>query len=336
MDLITGATGIVGAHLLLRRLEQGAAVRALRRSDSDLRVVERIFRHYRSDAAELFSRIAWVEGDVLDITALKEAMRGVRHVYHPAALVSFDPRDDRRLMRVNRTGTANVVNAALLSGVERLCHVSSTAAIGRGADGEIRHEELPWDADLRHSPYALSKYAAELEVYRGMAEGLDAVLVNPCIVIGPGAPGRSSMTLVERLARGISHYPPGSNAVVDARDVAEAMERLMAGPGGGERYLLVGANVSYKELFASITRAFGHRPPVKRLRPWMLHLAWRVERSRTLFGGKPLVTRHTAASALEQRAYTAAKAERELGYRFRGLEEMVDNVARYVKGAHAH
>ncbi len=336
MDLITGGTGIVGVHVLLHHTAAGRQVRALRRKGSDLNAVERIFRHYRGDADELLARIEWVEGDLLDITALKDAMTGVRHVYHAAALVSFDPRDERQLHHVNRMGTAHVVNAALLCGVERLCHVSSTAAIGRAGEDVLRDEELPWDDGAAHSPYALSKYGAELEVYRGIAEGLDAILVNPCIIVGPGAPGKSTMALVERSAKGMRYFPPGSNAVVDARDVAEAMVRLMDREGRGERYLVVGANVTYAELFTSLTRAFGHPPPGVRLTPFILGLAWRFERLRTLFGGRALITRQTVASGLERRGYSAAKAERVLGMRFRGLEEMVENVARYMKGTTAY
>ena len=329
MELITGGTGIVGAHVLLACTAGGRTVKALRRAGSDVAVVERIFRHYRNDADALLQRIQWVEGDLHDMPALLAALDGVTHVYHAAALVSFDPRDDLALMRTNAAGTANLVNAALERGVRRLCHVSSTATIGTAPEGQQRDEALPWTEDRDTSPYAQSKYQAELEVYRGIAEGLDAVIVNPCIVIGPGAPGRSSMTMVERVRKGIGYHPPGSNAVVDARDVADCMLALMEQGVTGERYLLVGENLDYRGIFSALAGAFGKPPPTHALPAWLLALAWRMERLRTLFGGRPLVTRHTAHSAVIRRSFSNAKVSATLGHRFRNAAEMAANVAAY-------
>jgi dihydroflavonol-4-reductase len=330
MELITGGTGIVGAHVLLACTAEGRTVKALRRTNSDVAVVERIFRHYRKEDADvLLQRIQWVEGDLHDMPALLTALDGVTHVYHAAALVSFDPRDDQALMRTNAVGTANLVNACLERGVRRLCHVSSTATIGSAPEGQQWDETLPWAEDRDTSPYAASKYQAELEVYRGIAEGLDAVIVNPCIVIGPGAAGRSSMTMVERVRKGIGYYPPGSNAVVDARDVASCMLALMEQGGTGERYLLVGENLDYRGIFSALAGAFGKPPPTRALPAWLLDLAWRLERLRTLFGGRPLVTRHTAHSAVIRRSFSNEKVSAVLGHRFRHAAEMAANVAAY-------
>lgn len=330
MELITGGTGIVGIHLLLERTAAGAPVRALLRPGSDTRVLERVFRHYRSDADDLLQRITWVPGHLHDVEALEEAMQGVRLVYHAAALVSFDPRDNRELMRVNAAGTANVVNAALVAGVERLCHVSSTATIGHAAEGVERDEALPWTEGPQTSPYAASKYAAELEVYRGIAEGLDAVIVNPCIILGPGASGRSSMAMVERVRKGVAYYPGGSNAVVDARDVAQCMVRLMKEGGTGERYLLVGENMSYRDLFTLIAERAGKPAPTRRLSNVVLGISWRLERLRSLFGGRPFITRRTAHSAIIRRSFSNAKVAAALGHSFRPASEAVDNVLAYL------
>ncbi len=331
MQLITGGTGIVGAHLLHRLTAQGE-VRALRRAGSDLSVVERIFRHYGADHAERLQRIQWVEGDLHDMPALQDAMAGVEQVYHAAALVSFDPRDLRRLRQSNVQGTANVVNSALLAGVRRLCHVSSTATMGHNPSGPA-NESLPWAPDTHTSGYAWSKYEAELEVQRGIAEGLDAVIANPSVIIGPGAPGRSSTTLAERLRKGTRFHPPGSNGFVDARDVADALITLMERGATGERYLLVGSNSSYAELFIRYCEGFGHTAPQRSVAPWMLELAWRLEWLRTLItGGRPLVTRFTAHSACAQRSYDTTRA-RSLGITFRPLQKSVDNMVRYLGSA---
>ncbi|HOY27514.1 MAG TPA: NAD-dependent epimerase/dehydratase family protein [Flavobacteriales bacterium] len=336
MHLVTGATGIVGSHVLLECAARGP-VRALYRRGSDRSIVERVFRHYRADADVLLTAIEWVEADLLDVDGLWAAMHGVRQVYHTAAVVSFAPRDADLMHRVNVTGTANVVNAALENGIERLCHVSSTAAIGEESPGIARTERSPWSADKRTSAYSRSKYAAEMEVYRGIAEGLDAILVNPCVIIGPGQEGRSSMTLVERLRKGTRFHPPGSNAVVDARDVAQGMLALMEKGATGERFLLVGENITYERLFTLLATAFGNPAPDVPLRPWMLELGWRVEALRSFItGSKPFITRATVHSALTSRSYSAAKAEDLLGQRFRNAEEAISNVAAFVNGQGAY
>lgn len=331
MDLVTGGTGIVGAHVLDALLSQGRPVRALLRKGSDNSIVRRILEHYHADGAERFRRIEWSEGDLFDADALREAMQGVERVYHCAALVSFDPRDAQELQRTNVAGTANVVDAALECGVKRLCHVSSTATIGGGLDGGTGDETKPFVEDKHSSGYAISKAAAELEVHRGIAEGLEAVMVNPCVVIGPGVAGRSSMTMMERVRKGSRFFPGGTNAVVDARDVAEAMARLITEGGTGERFLLIGEEVSYKKLFTLMAQSAGRSAPSMKLPAWALGLGWRAEALRTFFGGRPLITRITARTASRVRHYDGSKAERLLGTKFRGAEEMVGNVAVFLE-----
>lgn len=330
MDLVTGGTGIVGAHVIDALLAQGREVRALLRKGGDASIVLRILRHYHPDGDERFQRIQWAEGDLFGPDVLREAMQGVGHVYHCAAMVSFDPRDIRSLQSVNVQGTANVVDAALESGVGRLCHVSSTAAIGTPAPGHAADESLPFVQDKHSSGYAISKARAEMEVHRGIAEGLEAVIVNPCLVFGPGRAGRSSMTMIERVRKGTRFFPEGSNAAVDARDVATAMTRLITEGAIGERYLLIGENLPYRKLFTLIAESHGKPAPTIKLPAWALEAAWRMEALRTLFGGRPLITRNTARTGSRQRTYDGSKAARTLGMRFRGAGEAVANVARFL------
>lgn len=332
MDLVTGGTGIVGAHVVDALLSAGRPVRVLVREGSDRGIIRRILEHYHTDGAARFERIAWYVSDLRDPTGIRDAMQGVERVFHCAAIVSFDPRDAKAMLRENIGGTANVVNAMLETGVKHLCHVSSTATIGLRADGRASNEQDAFVQDKHSSPYAISKHEAEMEVQRGIAEGLHAVLVNPCIVLGPGSPGRSSMTMIERVRRGTRFFPPGSNAVVDARDVAAAMLRAMDVAAVGERHLLIGENLSYRALFTTIAGAFGQAAPTVPLRPWMLELGWRVERLRTLFFGRPFITRHTARTAYRQRAYDGSKARSVLGMEFRSAEEAVRNVGAFLGG----
>ncbi len=331
MDLVTGGTGIVGVHVLNELLAQGRAVRALHRRESDRELVRRVLRHYHADGNARFDRIEWVEGDLLDVGSLRDAMHGVEHVFHCAALVSFDPRDAKAMFLHNITGTANIVNAMLATDARRLCHVSSTATIGFRADGGPNNEDVPFTVDKNASPYAVSKYEAELEVQRGIAEGLHAVMVNPCVVIGPGPAGRSSMTIVERLRKGSRFFTPGSNAVVDARDVASAMVLLMDTGVSGARYLLIGENLSYQQLFTLIAQRAGHAAPTMRAAPWMLEIAWRAEQLRTLFGGRPMVTEHTARTASRPRNYDGSRARDLLKMEFRSAEEAVANTLAFLE-----
>jgi nucleoside-diphosphate-sugar epimerase len=330
MDLVTGATGIVGTHLLLELLREGRSVRALRRAGSDASIVDRVFHHYGAD--DLVRRIEWAEADIRDVIALSDAMDGVEHVYHAAALVSFDPRKADALHAVNVQGTAHVVNAAIEAGVKRLCHVSSTAAIGSAAPGVPRDETMAFADGKSSSDYARSKHLAELEVHRGIAEGLDAVIVNPCVIIGPGQHGRSSMALIERLRNGTRWYTRGGNSFVDARDVAACMARVMRQGTTGERYLLVGEHAGYRRLFELAAAAFGRKAPSLEATPWMLGLAWRAERLRTLFtGGSPLVTAAAVSSAIRQRAYSNAKVKALTGHQFIPLAESVANTVSFAR-----
>lgn len=333
MELITGGTGIVGTHVLLERAVAGAAVKALYRRNSDRSIVDRVFHHYRPDADALLERIHWVEGDLHSIDALEEAMTGVQHVYHAAAMVSFDPRDAREMHRVNVEGTANVVNAALATGVQRICHVSSIAAIGEGTGDEERHEGMVRESDDRISAYALSKYEAEMEIHRGIAEGVEGVMVNPGLILGPGRSGRSSMTLIDRLRKGTRYHPPGANAFVDVRDVAELMVQVMHKAPSGGRYILVGENMSYARMFAEAATTFRNASPSHRLAPWMLELAWRVEKARTwITRTKPFVTRDTVQSALAERRYSNAASITLTGHAYRTVNEALTNVAAFLEG----
>ncbi|MBK9195928.1 MAG: NAD-dependent epimerase/dehydratase family protein [Flavobacteriales bacterium] len=331
MDLVSGITGLVGSHVALELLAEGRTVHGLVRQGSDRDIVRKVFNHYRRDGNALFDRIVWAESDLLDAIALREAMSGAERVFHCAAMVSFDPRDAKRMFATNINGTANVVNAALECGVRKLVHVSSTAATGRSDHGEPVNEDMPWKRGKHTSPYAVSKYESEMEVHRGVAEGLDAVMVNPSVVYGAGATGRGSLAVISRVSKGTSFYPTGSNGLVDARDVAAAM--LIAADRGvtGERYILSTEPISYLTLFTTIAEANGQRPPTKAIPSWVLGLAWRAEAFRTtLTGGRSLVTRYTAHSALQHYSYDTSRAQ-ALGITFRDPLETIQSAVAFYK-----
>jgi dihydroflavonol-4-reductase len=320
MILVTGATGFVGAALVRQLLGAGQPVRILRRSASPLDLL--------GDAA---ARVEHATGDVADRDALDAALRGVTHVYHVAAAVAFGGRRDaERLHAVNVRGTAAVVNACLDAGVARLAHTSSIAALGRPEQpGAVIDEATPWTDSRANTAYAVSKRLAEREVQRGVAEGLDAVIVNPAVVFGPGRRGENTMALVERVAAGrVPAAPPGGTAVVDVEDVAAGLRAAMAHGATGERYILSAANLPWTEILGTLADALGAPRPRRVLSPrTLLALGWLGEAWARLPGTTPGLARETARSGTLTVRYSHAKAVEALGLSFRPFEETAARIA---------
>lgn len=325
MILITGATGLVGSHLVFELVRSDRKVRAIKRPESDFKMVRKVFELYSDKPDELFRRIEWVDGDILDVFSLEDAMEGVETVYHCAALVSFLPEDKKRLMRINAEGTANVVNAALEKKIGKLCHVSSIAALGRPENqSDIIDESLVWKTSKHNSMYAVSKYGAEREVWRGTAEGLDAVVVNPGIILGVAGPGMGSSRLFNTVWNGLKVYPPGRNGFVDVRDVVKAMILLSESDIRNERYILTAANLDYRTLFTLMAKEFGKPAPTIKVNPVLSGIAWRIEKIRSAITGvKPLITRETANTAVQYFDYSNEKIKSVPGFAFTPIEETI-------------
>lgn len=330
LALITGGTGMVGMHLLLHLIKSGDSVRSLKRSTSDLNLVKEVFSFYKSET--LFSQIEWIEGDIKDIISLSEAMIGIDTVYHTAALVSFDPKDRERLYKNNIEGTENVVNACLENNITKLCHVSSTAAIGASLNGEVSTENNQWKEEKVSSNYAISKHYAENEIWRGVAEGLSAIIVNPSIIIGPGDINRSSGRIYQSIKNGLRFYTSGSNAFVDVRDVADAMILLMNKPIESERFLLIGENLTYKSLFNKVAQSLYLKSPTIFITDFMVKIAWRVAKLNAWFTRKsPIITAESAKSSINTNTYSAKKIHDTIGFNFRSIDEAVENAGRFFK-----
>jgi dihydroflavonol-4-reductase len=330
MILITGATGLVGSYLTFELLRSGHNVRALKRPSGDLGMLKKVLKLYSDKPDELFSKIEWAEGDILDIFSLEDALEGVEEVYHCAALVSFLPRDKKRLIRINTEGTANLVNAALGKKVRKLCHVSSIAALGRPENqSDLIDENLVWKTSKNNSVYAVSKYGAEREVWRGTAEGLDAVIVNPSIILGVAGASQGSSRLFNAVWEGLKFYPPGKNGFVDVRDVAKAMILLMNSDIRNERFILSIESIEYKRLFDLIAKEMEKPAPHLKISPMLSGLAWRIEKLRSMVTGvRPLITKETAHTAVQQYEYSNEKIRKELGFEFTPIEETVRHFCR--------
>lgn len=322
--LVTGGTGFLGSYLLRYLVREGyTRVRALRRATSQMDLV-----------AEVANKIEWVEGDVLDIFSLEDAMQGVQQVYHCAAVVSFDPRDYDQMRQVNVDGTANVVNAALAANIEKLVHVSSIAAIGRMKNQPIVTEQTKWERSHHNSEYAISKYLSENEVWRGMTEGLNVAVVNPSVILGAGRWEEGPLKFFKVVWKNFPFYTKGTTGFVDVRDVARFMLQLMESEASGERYILNGDNLTYQTIFAEIATHLNKKAPSIQVNPVIQQIAWRVEWLRSkLFGGRPLVTRETAATSMRSYFYENEKSRSDFDFEYTPIRQTIAESCRQFREA---
>ncbi len=324
MILVTGGTGLVGSHVLYKLTKNGLRVRAFIRPGASRMLVHKVFGFYSSDPETLLNRIEWCEGDILDVTSLENAMQGITQVFHCAAMVSFNPSDKPAMLMTNVQGTINVVNQCLISGVEKLCHVSSIATLGSDPDQEFTDEGEPWKDIPKSSAYAESKYLAEREVWRAMAEGLNAVIVNPSVILGPGNWNSGSSELFSIVWKGMNFYTEGINGYVDVNDVAGAMVALMDSNLHGSRYILNGGNHSYREILSLIAKGLGKTPPAINITPFLAEIAWRMYAAKGFVTGvKPAITKETARSSQKTYKYTSQKITRDLNYHFTPIEQCI-------------
>lgn len=287
MVFVTGGTGLVGGYLLRQLLKEGKKVKALYRE-----------RFPSLLTKEEIGSIEWVQGGVFDIPLLYETCTACDEVYHCAGLVSFNPRKKDELVRINMEGTANVVNACIEGKVRKLVHISSVSALGRKRDGMTVNEDSKWSEESNLSNYGRSKYLAELEVWRGISEGLNAVIVNPVIILGVGDWNDSSAATFKNAYKEFPWYTEGISGFVDAGDVAMAMVRLMESDISGEKFILSAENLPYREIFNKMAASFGKKPPHRKVSKTMAGIVWRLEKLKSMFSGQdPLLTKETAETA---------------------------------------
>lgn len=324
MVFVTGGTGLVGAHLLLKLLEDGRSVRAAKRKESDISQTLKTFSMYNEGATDLFNKIEWVDVDLCDVHEVEEALKGIREVYHCAALVSYLPQDAQMMLKWNTTATANLINISLELKMEKFCMVSSVAALGSEKNIPVIDENQMWKNDPNNSTYAISKYLSEMEVWRGREEGLNVCIVNPSIILGPGKWGKSSTMIFDSVYKGMPFYTNGTGGFVDVRDVVHAMIGLMDNNIFGERFILNAESVKFKDVFSQIAVQLGKRPPFIESKKWMSQLLWRIEWLRNrVFRVKPIVTKETAYSAHNSKVYSTEKIKKALGMKFIPVSESI-------------
>jgi dihydroflavonol-4-reductase len=316
MILVTGATGFLGSEVVRQLVAQDNRVRCTRRARSTIPAI----------LIPLQEQIEWVEADLLDIFSLEDALDGVTQVYNCAAWVSLRQKDKKQMIYTNVTGTGNLVNLCLQNQC-RLLHVSSIAAIGQAKPGELITEKHHLDQATETDGYAISKLESEMEVWRGIAEGLEAIIVNPSIIIGPNAGTEGSGALFETVRKGLKFYTNGGMGFVDVEDVAKCMIALMNGKITGERYIISAENISYKDITAEIALDFGIKPPATLAKPWMMELAWRGSKMASVISGKaPAIDKVSAQEASVVKRFDNSKVKKITGIEFKPLSISIKEV----------
>lgn len=314
MAFVTGGSGLLGGYLLRKLLQTGQQVTALYRN-----------RYPVLLSKEEINQINWVKGDIFDSALLAEILQNEKEVYHCAGLVSFNPARKKDLIRVNVEGTATVVNACIEAGVQKLIHVSSVSALGRKRDGMMVTEDSSWSEENNLSHYGKSKYLAELEVWRGVAEGLNAAIVNPVIILGVGDWNDSSAATFKNAYNEFPWYTEGISGFVDAADVAEAMFRLMKSDVSGERFVLSAENKPFRDVFNLMAKNFGKKPPHRKVSPWMASVVWRLEKIKSMIKREePLLTKETAETAQMKVYFDGSKIEKSLpDFKYKKIEDSI-------------
>lgn len=326
MVLVTGGTGLVGAHLLLHLVENEEKIVAIYRNEKTIEKPKALFNQFEKE--HLFSKIQWIEADILDISSLEIAFQNIDYVYHCAAQISFDPNDENLLRKVNIEGTANIVNFCIDKKVKKLCHVSSIAALGDLKEHETTlNETNEWNPEISHSDYAITKYGAEMEVWRGQQEGLKVVIVNPGVIFGSLIWKNGSGEFFTKVKNKFPFYTNGSTGYVGVNDVVKIMILLMKSVITGERFSLVSENLSFKEIIFLIAKKMSAKKPSFEIKPWMTAIAWRLDWIISkFFRTKRKLSKDTARTIHSKEIISNKKIKNALNYNFQSIDSVIEQI----------
>ena len=326
MVLVTGGTGLVGAHLLIHLAEKGENVRAIYRNLATIQKTKSLFSLYKKN--EFYESIHWIQADILDIPSLEIAFQGIDYVYHCAATISFDPKEENLIRKTNIEGTANIVNFCLAYNIKKLCLISSIAALGDlKAHEAIVNEDSEWNPEKQHSDYAISKYGAEMEIWRGQQEGLKVVIVNPGVIIGPGFWNQGSGKLFTKVKNGMPFYTKGSTGFVAVVDVVYIMHQLMKSHLHGERYTLIDQNIVFRDLLFSIADALRVKRSKYHATPFVMNLLSKLDWiASNIFGQKRQLSKATARASYSTDLYANEKIKNALDFTFTDVFEYIKEI----------
>ncbi|MGV9003310.1 NAD-dependent epimerase/dehydratase family protein [Flavobacterium sp.] len=326
MVLVTGGTGLVGAHLLLHLAENDENIVAIYRNEKTLEKPKALFTQFQKES--LFSKIHWIKADILDIPSLEVAFQNIEFVYHCAAKISFDPKDETLLRKVNIEGTANIVNFCIDRNVKKLCHVSSIAALGDLKDFEIIvTEAMEWNPEMPHSDYAITKYGAEMEVWRGQQEGLQVIIINPGVIFGSMLWKTSSGEFFTKIKNNFPFYTNGCTGYVGVFDVVKIMSLLMKSDIAGERFSLVSENLSFKEIIFILADKMKARKPSIEIKPWMTAIGWRLDWIISVIcRTNRKLSNNTAQTIHSHEIISNDKIKNALNYKFQSIDEVITQI----------
>ncbi|MBW1295301.1 NAD-dependent epimerase/dehydratase family protein [Aquimarina litoralis] len=331
MILVTGATGLVGTHLLIKLLHEKEQIRALYRTEEKKEYAKSVYLQCCNLEDQIaFDTIEWIQCDLTDIPTLTKAFLGVTKVYHCAAMISFNPSHFKKLRKTNIEGTANIVNLSLIHNIQKLCYVSSIATLSENTLQTPINESSEWNPEISDSVYAITKYGAEMEVWRGTQEGLDAVIVNPGIIIGPGFYNSGSGYLFKKIFKGMKYYTTGTTGYVAVEDVVEIMFRLTNSTIKNQRYILVGENLSFKSAFTMIAKSLQKKAPKTKISPLTIKIAYYLQEfSHFFFRTKKILFKSSIKSAFTNSFYENEKIKKELSYNFVSIEKAIKTTASF-------
>ncbi|WP_456440232.1 NAD-dependent epimerase/dehydratase family protein [Psychroserpens sp.] len=332
MILVTGGTGLVGSHLLYKLVSENVQVKAIYRRTHTLERVKHVFSYYTENHKELYDKIEWIEANLNDVPSLELAFKDIDYVYHCAAFVSFEPNKYYQLRNINIEGTANIVNLSISNNIKKLCYISSIAAIGNEPNpDQLITEQTEWNPEADNSVYAITKYGAEMEIWRGTQEGIPAVIINPGIILGPGYwKGGSSGNLFRLIHKGLKYYAPGSTGYVDVWDVCDIMFKLMQSDIINERYILISKNLSFSEFQKKIAQTLQVKPAKKEASPFILEIGWRLDwLISKLFGKRRKLSKQMAKSVRTKTIYDNSKIKDALQIEFNSIDNAIDKVSKY-------
>ncbi|MDR6299453.1 SDR family oxidoreductase [Mesonia maritima] len=330
MILVTGATGLVGSHLLAKLVLEETPIRALYRSEEKISLAKKVLATYFKEKTEkYFSKIEWFKADITDIPTLTDAFKGISYVYHCAGLISYDVRDYKKLRKINIEGTANVVNIALSKNIKKLCHVSSIASLGDEIGTKKITENSPRINENFHDNYSITKYGGEMEVWRASQEGLSVVIVNPGVIIGNGFWDAGSGLLFKKVANGLRYHFPLTTGFVGVEDVVNIMRKLMQSDLQNERFIIISENLSFKEVLQQIAVSIHKPKPTKRLHSWMVFLGWIFQSlGKFFFNTKKELTSRSIKAISSRSYYSNEKVKEKLNYEFQPIEKVIQKTGK--------
>lgn len=329
MILVTGASGLLGSQLILTLVKKGYQVKALATKESSKLKALQIFKSFDQKDEPLFEKVTWCFGHINDSEFIYDILEGVDYVYHCAAVVSFDPKEIENMNHINVRGTEVLVNMCLLRKVKKFCHVSSVAALGKNTNGEPVTEETYFVNSPQNSNYGISKYNAEREVWRASEEGLQMVVVNPSVILGPGDWNSGSSNMFSSAFKGLKYYSNGITGFVDVRDVANIMIQLMESNLHHQRYIVCAQNLKYSDVFNEMHDRFGKKRPSIKASKLLAAIVWRFEKIKSMIiKSNPLITKETVDAAFQEVHFSNQKIINALNYEFIPIMKSVESICK--------